>query len=631
MKVFQIEGNQHGIKELMRHKDHLVPLLGSGFSRPACPTWSGFLDHFFMEIKGKYFLHEDEEHYRKLRSGPLGNRFEMLADFLISRGSREAFENSVVKYFTQEVGLEMRAKFQWLHVAFPGLKVTLNVDTLIEKSSSGSAMDICRGNRPEELERLSQRLDRSALLHLHGSLLDPASMVLTTQQQAVMYGDTTGFSLNAPLPAFLKHLFTWRSVLFIGCSMQEDRILMVLKSLDHPPPHFAVLKCPEEPEKKEALRRRLEQYSILPLWVDDYRQIEFILQLLGKSGGLEVEGGFTPLHESPFVGRQSELAFLENIFKKGDGGLHVIRGKWLGLEKVRGTGKTTLAIEAARRFGGYFPGGVLPVVRISRHNPMTFAKQLAQFFEITINLPPDATTACQMVTFLLKDRRVLLILDNVHDWEALRYILPQETRSIILITTRNPGVYDNLRDFSSRLKTAEILVEGFREAEVLELFQVMLHNRYSEQMENVYIEIARSLGFLPIALRQAISLMIFSPRYSPAELRDKLMKETRLESLRKGEAKDHDDLRAVETVFDLSSQLLTNPLTGALKTLALGASGPMSQQMLAERSGDPDIRDRLERLFSLSWCERYTMGERRTYELHPLVRKLINRRFGKHH
>ncbi len=52
---------------------------------------------------------------------------------------------------------------------------------------------------------------------------------------------------------------------------------------------------------------------------------------------------------------------------------------------------------------------------------------------------------------------------------------------------------------------------------------------FKQKIQQGYLEIARSLGFLPLALRQAISLMLFEPHYPARTLLKKLANEDRLQ------------------------------------------------------------------------------------------------------
>ena len=73
------------LKKLPAEKELLVPFIGAGFSVPACPTWTGFLEQYFQGLKENFLLPEDETFYLKLKEGKDPNRFEKMADWLIEK------------------------------------------------------------------------------------------------------------------------------------------------------------------------------------------------------------------------------------------------------------------------------------------------------------------------------------------------------------------------------------------------------------------------------------------------------------------------------------------------------------------------------------------------------------------
>ena len=626
----EIEIGDH-LKKLLAEKELLVPFIGAGFSVPACPTWSGFLEQYFLGLKENFLLPKDERFYLKLKNSKDPNRFEKMADWLIEKSEKGEFYRQVYAQFNKPLLPEMQEKFILLHKSFPGLKITTNYDCFIETSSfPGSHVETCRGSQHTECERLLTHFKENSLVKIHGGVKDMNSIVLSSSHYADLYGHPTGFDINAPLPAFLKRLFCNFSLLFIGCSLVFDRTLMILKSLSHTRPHFALMRKPGKGKKKEwvDVNRRLSSLNITPVWLEDFKEIEEVLQKLAGTPSI-----YTDLYLGepghPFVGREKELQRMEETLGRVSGMVQTISGRLFNLDGAGGVGKTTLALEAARRFSHLFPDGVLPLIRVDEHTPISFAMHLARHFNLlNVPEPADEKEAQALVTTILKKRRVLLILDNAVDWKELRYMLPLESAAAIIVTTRSRDMHKHIRLTISRFQVEEISLEKFTPEEALALFRAMLDQEYRPEEKEIYLDIAQNLGFLPIALRQAISLMLFGPHYPAPMLRDKLKKEDRLALLGKGQAVEESDSRAVEAVFDLSSPLLTNELIEALKYLSVCAPAPVPLNFLEQLSIEKNIGENLERLYTFSWCERREIGETRSYELHQLVRELVNLRFG---
>jgi tetratricopeptide (TPR) repeat protein len=338
-------------------------------------------------------------------------------------------------------------------------------------------------------------------------------------------------------------------------------------------------------------------------------------------------------HGAPFVGRDKELNQIRESLDKDRrtcaGGAKKIMGRVFNIDGAAGVGKTTLAIEAARQFSSFFKDGVLGPIRVDEHTPMSFAMHLAGRFDLKVDEPTDVGTARHLVTAMLKDRHVMMILDNALVWKDLEYMLPFETCSYILVTTRSREMHNRIRLRFPGLDVHETTLKKFTPGEVLALFKKMLDTMYCGEEEDTYLEIARNLGYLPIALRQVFSLMAFGPRYTASRLLEKLEKEDRLKILRKSRAAAETDESIIEALFDLSSPLLTQELIETLEYLAVCSPGPVPLDFLQQLSGSEEIDDRLEQLVAFSWCERREVDKYRSYELHQLVRELVQRRSGK--
>jgi len=405
---------------------------------------------------------------------------------------------------------------------------------------------------------------------------------------------------------------------------------MIMESLKDMRLHFAILPQPEEKDEQEELNRRLSEIGIIPIWIVEFGQIEEVLRRLA-----EPKGGHLgpPLieHNVAFVGRLEQLEQIrENLEEKSDSGdLQVITGRFFDIEGAGGVGKTTLAVEAAKRFSGLprFEDGVLSPIRVDKYTPMAFAMHLARQFQLDVTEPPDAEAAQRLVTDILKERSVLLILDNAVEWKSLRYMLPDKTNCAVLMTTSNREMLEHIGVHFPGLRLCEIPLEQFTEKEALALFLEMLGGKYRVVQEDIYLDTAKNLGFLPLALGQAVSLMLFGPRYTAPALRDNLIDEERLALIRRGQAAEKSDRLIIESLFDLSTPLLTGGLLETLKYMAVCSPGPVSLDFLQQLTKNEDIEVRLERLCVFSWCKCRKTDGQQTYELHPLVRALVRERF----
>lgn len=353
-------GNAENLEKLIVQQKSLVPFIGAGFSVPACPTWAKFLDLFFDGIKGEFLLEEDIKHYKQLKDSGHEKKFEKMADFLVKKAGRRKFEEEITAYFDKPLKTSMKPKFKLLHKAFPGLKITTNFDCLVENSAIGSNVWVCYGTGAGELDKKFTHFDQNSLLKIHGGLRDIHSIALDSTRYADLYGHPGSFDPDAPLPVFLKRVFTNCSLLFIGCSLAHDRTIMIMESLEHMRPHFAIMKQSHKKKERVEMNQRLSHLGITPIWITDFAQIEEILRQLAEPGKGEPDTDIID-HGVPFVGRVEQLEQIrENLEQAGSfGSVQMITGRLFSIDGAGGVGKTILAMEAAKRFKSAFKDGVL--------------------------------------------------------------------------------------------------------------------------------------------------------------------------------------------------------------------------------------------------------------------------------
>ncbi|OLB67438.1 MAG: hypothetical protein AUI10_00090 [Actinobacteria bacterium 13_2_20CM_2_72_6] len=139
-----------------------------------------------------------------------------------------------------------------------------------------------------------------------------------------------------------------------------------------------------------------------------------------------------------FTGRAAELAWMsELVYAESAPGVGVV-GLITG---SGGMGKTTLAIRAAHVLRPNFPGGVffLDLYGMSP-SPATAADALRLLLRALgvadEQIPEDVVGRASVYRSLLRDRQVLVVLDNAGSEEQVRPLLPGDGASQVLITAR---------------------------------------------------------------------------------------------------------------------------------------------------------------------------------------------------
>ncbi|UBU17907.1 AfsR/SARP family transcriptional regulator [Nonomuraea gerenzanensis] len=147
-----------------------------------------------------------------------------------------------------------------------------------------------------------------------------------------------------------------------------------------------------------------------------------------------------PPDTEPFTAREDELAALDRLTAPGPDRSPpppcVVTG-------TGGVGKTTLAVHWAHRVRDRFPDGQL-YVNLQGYGPTHAARSPAgavRLFLDALQVPPElipATLEAQAGLYrsLLAGRRMLILLDNAHDSDQVRPLLPSAPGCLALITSR---------------------------------------------------------------------------------------------------------------------------------------------------------------------------------------------------
>ncbi|MBW3694879.1 hypothetical protein EK599_04200 [Vibrio sp. T187] len=198
---------------------NLVLFIGAGISRMVGhPSWDGFAD----AVVNQLVKNEVIDHHEKSLINALPDPRKRL---------------SIAKILDEDNGAKIDYKkiFElsnpWCNVydfinKYNCTFVTTNYDKLIKPTISQS--------KPETSWRYFKRIDllnakldtKGAVIHLHGCVDDPSSMIVTTKDYLEHY-------VSDEVPKFLTHLFSSKVVLFLGYGLEETEILeYVLKSSD---------------------------------------------------------------------------------------------------------------------------------------------------------------------------------------------------------------------------------------------------------------------------------------------------------------------------------------------------------------------------------------------------------------
>ncbi|GHF73599.1 regulatory protein AfsR [Kitasatospora xanthocidica] len=281
-----------------------------------------------------------------------------------------------------------------------------------------------------------------------------------------------------------------------------------------------------------------------------------------------------------------------------------------------GVGKTALALHVAHRVRETYPDGQLYVdLRGADPTPADPEAVLSGFL-LALGVPADAVpdgldARSALFRSVVDGRRLLLLLDNVHDTAQIRPLLPGATGCAVLTTSRTR--------LSGLPATVHTDLDVFEPGEALEL----LGRTIGAERLAAEAEAARDLlqvcGHLPLAVRIVAARLAARPSWTVQTLGRRLAVERRrIDELRIGDL-------AVEAAFELSYRQLTPAQARAFR-LAASVDGPdigLAAAAALLDLDEYDAEDLLEALVDVAMMESPFPGR---YRYHDLLRAFARRR-----
>ncbi|MEO3887483.1 BTAD domain-containing putative transcriptional regulator [Nonomuraea sp. B5E05] len=320
-----------------------------------------------------------------------------------------------------------------------------------------------------------------------------------------------------------------------------------------------------------------------------------------------------------FAGRTAELAALDEHLERWSGSGFAL----VAVHGVGGAGKTALAVHWARLRQDRFSDGqlYLDLHGYGPGRPVTAEAALGRLLR-AIGTPPDrvpndAGEAAALLRTLLAGRRMLLLLDNAHDAEHVRPLLPG-SHCFVIVTSRS-----DLRGLAARDGAHRVALRELPDADAMALLTAAIPRHRAEAEPGALAELALLCGRLPLALRIAAELGSQHPDRSLAELVDDLrQRRSPLDALA-----DSDPGADLRTVFSWSYDLLPPDLARAFTHLGcypgsdIGLPGAAALLDVVPA----EARALLDRLAAVHLLEARRPGR---YRLHDLLREYAAERLA---
>jgi len=318
-----------------------------------------------------------------------------------------------------------------------------------------------------------------------------------------------------------------------------------------------------------------------------------------------------PADLGDFVGRQEVLAAVRHELTAARQAVTVVAVTGLG-----GVGKTSLAVHAGHAVRDQFPDGQLYLDLHGLSDQPVEPNDLLRCVLTTLGIPESRQPAglierAALYRSLLTTRRMLIVLDDAHDAEQVRWLVPGTASCAVVVTSRRrlTGI--------PAARTVNLDALGLDDGVAL-LASIVGARRVWAEADGAR-DLVLECGLLPLAIRILGARLAARPQWPIAAVAQRLRDDRRrFAELRTGHL-------AVESTFDVSYRQLSDEQVRIFRWLSLTDAASLSLPAAAALADLPEdeIEPALESLVDLNLIETCGIGE---YRYHSLLREYARHR-----
>jgi hypothetical protein len=265
-------------------RGRVVPFIGAGLSKPlGMPLWGEALTQLLGRLPGA-----DAATIQALIAS---GQYLQAAQQLAAHDRVQTSNFIKTTYRANQLKLKSGA-LQHLPRFAKGCIVTTNFDDAIEKTyegvvHQGKSLDFKAYMHGTQEHNFFSRLVRGdrCLLKLHGDAESDVTHILTSEQYEQAYGRP--FDFQRPLPKALRQIYISQSLLFLGCSLDQDWTMDLFQAAKlgdgyQVPNHYAIVEASPDLQLKQQKETRLLSLNIQPIWYPNgqHAQVERLVELI---------------------------------------------------------------------------------------------------------------------------------------------------------------------------------------------------------------------------------------------------------------------------------------------------------------------------------------------------------------
>lgn len=254
----------------------VVPFVGAGISvGGGFPTWANHLRQ-----QGRTAGIAGEQVDTWLAQG----EFEQVIEHIEQAHGRDVFSQEIRDVFGKRGSIQEITLL--ISEIFRDTLITTNYDQLLEQVfDTGPDDEVQVINGVTAMEAPAP--NKITIIKMHGDIKSPARCILGKMQYDQAYGEEK-LDFDRPIPKMLRYFFANNSLLFVGCSLKNDRTIQVFREVkalagDYSfPQHFSIEQAPDDIKSLVARNIELAKLGITAIWYPraKHEQVETILRCI---------------------------------------------------------------------------------------------------------------------------------------------------------------------------------------------------------------------------------------------------------------------------------------------------------------------------------------------------------------